>query len=270
VVVAAFKKSYGIALALFAFALTVTGVVLAATDPNPSGIAKDSLALNGQPPRSATLAVTVSNGQSYDISATINANFDTSRAEAIVHFPLLFTQTSVELRLVGHRVYAEAADISSGKWLEINYNPPSFFGIALEMTQPGPDLSLVKGFHHETVTKNGSYTTYDFSSHDVALTNALGSVRKSVLGSIDITITTGSSGEVTGATMTARSRHDMSRFSVQVLSYNQPAVIAAPSPGDINALKVASFHELFASTSLATLLWPANFSSLIQGTAQLS
>lgn len=267
---AAFKKSYGVALALFAIALTVTGVVLAATDPNPSGIAKDSLALNGVPPRSASLLVTVSNGQSYDVSATINVNFDTSRAEAIVRFPLLFTQTSVDMRLIGHHVYAEAADISSGKWLEINYNPPSFFGIALEVTQPGPDLNLIKGFDHETATKSGHYTTYDFSSNDVALTNVLGSRRKTVLGSIDITVTTGSSGEVTGATMTARSRHDMSAFTVQVLSYNRRAVITAPSTSDISALKVASFRELFASTSIATLLWPENFSSLIQGTAQVS
>ena len=267
---AAFNKTYGIALALFAFALTVTGVVLAATDPNPSGIAKDSLALLGVPPRSARLLVTVSNGQSYDVSAAVNVNFATSRADAIVHFPLLFTQTSVEMRLVGNRVYAEAADISSGKWLEIHYNPPSFFGIALELTQPGPDLSLIKGFAHETVTKSGYHTTYEFSGNDVALTNALGSRRKTVLGSIDITVTTGSSGEVTGATMTTRSRHDMSKFTLQVLSYNQSAVITAPPTSDISALKVASFHELFATTSIATLLWPANFSSLIQGTAQVS
>jgi hypothetical protein len=267
---AEFKKSYGIALALFAFALSVTGVVLAATDPNPSGIAKDSLALNGVPPHSASLLVTVSNGQSYDVSATISANFDTSRAEALVHFPLLFTQTSVDMRLVGDHVYAEAADISSGKWLEIHYNPPSFFGIALEMTQPGPDLGLIKGFDHEKTTKSGYYTTYEFSSHGVALTNAFGSHKRTVLGSISISVTTGSSGEVTGATMTARSRHDMSTFTVQVLSYNQRAVITAPSTSDISALKVASFHDLFASTSIATLLWPANFASLIQGTAQLS
>src|ERR1700739_2441554 len=101
---AAFKRMYGVALAVVAFGLTLTGVVLAATDPNPSGIAKDSLSLHGVPPRSASPLLTVSNGQSYDVSATINANFDTSRAEAIVHFPLLFTQTSVEFRLIGNHV----------------------------------------------------------------------------------------------------------------------------------------------------------------------
>lgn len=267
---AAFKKSYGLALALVAFALTVTGVVFAATDSNPSGVAKDGLVLHGIPPRSTSLLVTVSNGQSYSVSATINANFDTSRAEALVQFPLLFSQTSVDLRLIGNHVYAEAADISSGKWLEIDENPPAFFGLALELTQPAPDLNLIKGFHHESVTKSGYSTIYDFASDDVALTNVLGSPKKTVLGSLDITVTTGSGGEVTGATMTTRSRNDMSKFVVKVLSYNERTVIDAPAPGDVNPLKIASLGQLFASTSIATLLLPENLSSLIQGTSQVS
>jgi hypothetical protein len=267
---AAFKKSSGIALAVFAFALTFMGVVFAATDANPSGIAKDPLVLNGNPPHSASLLVTVSNGQSYNVSATINVNFLTSRAEAIVQFPLLFSQTSVDLRLVGDHVYAEAADISSGKWLEINASPPSFFGFALEMTQPAPDLNLIKSFNHKSVTTSGYSTTYDFSSSDVALSNVLATPKKTVLGSLDITVTTGSGGEVTGATMTSRSRHDMSKIVVQVLSYNKPAAIVAPSPGEVSSLKVSSLRELFSSTSIATLLLPDNFSSLGQGTAQVS
>ena len=129
--------------------------------------------MHGIPPRSASLLVTVSNGQSYTVSATINANFDTSRAEAIVQFPLLFSQTSVELRLIGDHVYAEAADISSGKWLEIDEQPPSFFGIALELTQPASDLRLIRSFQHQSITKSGYSATYHFSSDDVALTNVL-------------------------------------------------------------------------------------------------
>lgn len=267
---AAFKKSYALSLAALAFSLTFMGIVFAATDPNPAGIPKDSLALHGIPPRSASLLVTVSNGQSYNVSATINANFDTSSAQAIVQFPLLFSQTSVELRLVGDHLYAEAADVSSGKWLEIHETPPSFFGVSLELTQPAPDLQLIKGFQHESETQSGYATTYDFSSDEVALTNVLASPRKTVLGSLDITVTTGSSGEVTGATMTSRSKHDMSKVVVQVLSYNKRTVIDAPSSSDINPLKVSSLGQLFSGTSIATLLLPENLSSLLQGTSQVS
>ena len=267
---AEFKRSYGIALALLALSLTFMGIAFAATDPNPSGISKDGLALHGTPPSSASFLVTVSNGQSYTVSATINVNFDASRAEAVVQFPLLFSQTSVDLRLVGDHVYAEAADISSGKWLEINQHPPSFFGIALELTQPAPDLNLIKGLHRQSSTKSGYFTTYDFSSNDVALANVLATPRKTILGSLAVTVTTGSSGEVTGATMTSRSRHDMSKITVQVLSYNRRTVIEAPAPADVNPLKVTSLRQLFSTTSIATLLLPENITSLLQGTSQVS
>jgi hypothetical protein len=267
---ATFKKSYAVTLAVLAFSLTFMGIVLAATDPNPSAIPKDALVLHGIPPRSASLLVTVSNGQSYTVSATINANFDASRAQAIVQFPLLFSQTSVELRLIGDHVYAEAADISSGKWLEIDENPPSFFGIALELTQPSSDLRLIRSFQHQSITKSGYSTTYDFSSDDVALTNVLGTPKKTVLGTLDVTVTTGASGEVTGATMTSRTSHDMSKVNVQVLSYNKRTDIIEPSPSNVNPLKVDSLRQLFSTTSFATLLLPANISSLFEGTAQIS
>jgi len=138
------------------------------------------------------------------------------------------------------------------------------------MTQPAPDLNLIKSFNHEVATKSGYSTTYDFSSHDVALSNVLGTPKKTVLGSIDITITTGSGGEVTGATMTCRSRHDMSKITVQVLSYDKPTTIVAPAASDVSSLKVGSLRALFSSASIATLLLPENISSLGQGTSQVS
>ncbi|HEY5010877.1 MAG TPA: hypothetical protein VIH73_06930, partial [Acidimicrobiales bacterium] len=158
----------------------------------------------------------------------------------------------------------------SGKWLEITEHPPSFFGIALELTQPGPDLQLIKGFDHVTTTENGYATTWNFSSNDVALTNVLSSPRKTVLGSLDVTVTTGASGEVTGASMTARSLHDMSKITVQVLSYNRRTTVVAPASRDVSSLKVGSLRALFSSTSIATLLLPENISSLGQGTSQAS
>jgi hypothetical protein len=266
------KRTAGFALAALAVALTFLGIVLAATDSNPSGIAKDSLALGGNPPRSASLLMTVSTGQSYTVTATISMNFNTARAQALVSFPLLFSQTSVELRLIGDHVYAEAADISSGKWLEITAHPPAFFGfgLALELTQPGQDLKLVDGFQHKSVTTSGYSTIYNFSSNDVALSNVLASPKKTVLGSLNITVTTGASGEVTGATMTSRSRHDMSKITVQVLSYNKTTKVSAPLASDVSAQKVSSVQQLFSSTSIVSLLLPDNFATLGQGTSTLS
>jgi hypothetical protein len=129
---------------------------------------------------------------------------------------------------------------------------------------------LIKGFHDQSITKSGFSTTYDFSSNGVALTNVLGTPKKTVLGSLDVTVTTGSSGEVTGATMTSRSRTDMSKIIVQVLSYNKRTVITVPSPSEVNPLKVSSLRQLFSTTSIATLLLPENISSLGQGTSQVN
>jgi hypothetical protein len=70
--------------------------------------------------------------------------------------------------------------------------------------------------------------------------------------------------------MICRSRHDMSKITVQVLSYNRPTKIEAPLASDISSLKVGSIRQLFASTTVATLLLPDNLASLIQGTAQAS
>ena len=110
-----------------------------------------------------------------------------------MQFPLLFTQTSVEFRLVGDHVYAEAADISSGKWLEINEHPPSFFGIALELTQPGPDLQLIKGFRSRDDRRRAATPPRaNFSSNEVAADQRTQlTASKTVLGSLDVTVTTG-------------------------------------------------------------------------------
>ncbi len=50
------KKAGAVALAVVAFALTVTGIVIAATDTNPGSGNVDALALNGYPPKSADRA----------------------------------------------------------------------------------------------------------------------------------------------------------------------------------------------------------------------
>ena len=47
------KKTWFTVLGVVATGLTILGIVFAATDPNPSGIAKDPLALNGYPPKTA-------------------------------------------------------------------------------------------------------------------------------------------------------------------------------------------------------------------------
>jgi hypothetical protein len=264
-----FKRSAGVALALLATALTVFGVVFAATDSNSSGVAKDPFVLHGFPPKTMDLLVTISTGQSYTLTANVNVNFTTSTAEAVVHFPLVFSVTSVDLRLVGKHVYAEAADISSGTWLSFAVHPPAFFGLSLEVTKP--DIAFIKGLKEMSVTRDGYQTTHTYSRNDVALRNILGPSKNAVvLGSLKLSVAEGSNQEFTGGTMTMQSAHAMTKVTVQVLSYNQPAVIIAPSPKDVKTVVGSTLPQLFSSSSITSILIPEDFTSLIFGTQQLS
>jgi hypothetical protein len=264
-----FKRSAGIALAALATALTVFGVVYAATDANTTGVAKDPFVLHGYPPKTADLLVTISTGQSYTLSANVNVNFTTSTVDAIVHFPLVFSVTSVDLRLVGKHVYAQAADISSGTWLAFPVRPPAFFGLSLEVTKP--DISFIKGLKETSVIKSGYQTTYNYSRDGVALQNILGAARNDVvLGSLKLSVTEGSGQEFVGGAMVMKSAHAMTKVTVQVLSYNQPAHIVAPPASDVTTKIGSTLPKLFESSSITSILIPKNFTSLILGSQQVS
>jgi hypothetical protein len=263
---AAKKQWAGVALVIVASALTLFGIVFAATDTNPSGVAKDNLELHGYPPTSASLLVKVSTGGSYDLSADVRVNFDTNDVDAIVHFPLIFSETSVDLRLVGKTVYAQAADVSSGTWLSLPIHAPALFGVALEMTKP--DIYLIKGFNAETISKSGYFTTYDYTLHRVAVINILGPRNVVMVGSLNWSITVGSEGEVTQSTLIVRDKSSATTYSAQVLSYNQKANIVAPRPNDVQSLSGTTLPSLFSSTAFTTLLVPKNLNAL--GRANIS
>lgn len=261
---AVFKRSAGIALAVVATALTLTGVVLSATDANPTSAAKDPLVLNGYPPKSANILVTISTGQSYSVSANVNVNFRTNAVEAVVHFPLVFSTTAVDVRDVNNRLYAEAADVSSGTWLSLALHVPALFGFSLELTK-ATDISLISGFSSETVTTSGYTTTYTFSRKDVALVNVLDPASHfSTLGSLTWSISVGSQGEVSASTLTMKTRTASTKLTAQILSYNQPANIVAPPARNVKKLKGSSIVKILTTTPLTTLLFPQSLTSLGQ------
>lgn len=264
-----FKRSAGIALAAFATALTVFGVVYAATDANTAGVAKDPFVLHGYPPKSADLLVTVSTGQAYTLSADVDVNFTAGTVDAVVHFPLVFSVTSVDLRLVGRRVYAQAVDLSSGTWLAFAVRPPGFFGLSLEMTRP--DIAFIKGLDETSVTKSGYQTTYNYRRHDVALHYLLGSAKNAtVLGTLKLSVTEGSAQEFTGGVMTMKSAHALTKVTVQVLSYNRPVKVSAPSASGVKTVVGSTLANLFASSSITSILIPVDFTALILGVHQVS
>jgi hypothetical protein len=255
---AAQQRFMAFTLAAVALALTVTGVVIAATDSNPAGIAKDPLTLNGYPPKTADLAVTLTGGAGFGLSANVQVNFRTGRVAADVNFPLVVTTASIDLRLAHDHLYARAATQSSGPWLETALKTPSLFGVSLELTKP--DVQLITGFH-KSVTKSGYSTIYTFSRRRVALSKILGSASStSVLGSVRWTVTVGSQGELTQSTLSERSAKGVMTLSVTVLSYNQPADIAVPA--STQPLSNRELQRLLRSEDFTSLLIPKSLTSL--------
>ncbi|MFI5035176.1 MAG: hypothetical protein ACHQFZ_03105 [Acidimicrobiales bacterium] len=259
-------KIAGVGLAAVALALTVTGVVLAATDPNAGGNSKDPLALNGYPPRSAQLHVVVSTGQAYNVTADLNVDFSTNAVAADVQIPLLFSATHLDLRLVGRHIYATSPNLGAiigSKWVSVPTPAASLYGLSLEMTKP--DISLISGFTQETVTHVGYLTTYSYHRDNVAIRTPTGlPFAVPTRAAIDFSITVGRQGELTATSFTVTSTRSTASVAVTVTSYNRGAAVAAPPAGDVTAITSAQIARIFGSTSIGNLFSPKSISSLGQ------
>jgi hypothetical protein len=253
-------------LAAVALALTVTGLVLAATDPSPGGNQKDPLALNGYPPHSAQLHVVVSTGQQYNVTGDINVNFARNTVSAQLQFPLLFSSALVDVRLVRGHLYASSPNLGAvigSRWLSTPVRLPSLDGLSLEMTKP--DISLISGFPQETVTHDGFRTTYRFHRDNVAITAPTGlPLTVPTRAAIDFSITVGREGELAATSFKVTSAHSTAWVSVTVESYNAPAIVVAPPAKDVTPLSSAQVARIFGSTAIGNLFSPNAISSLGQ------
>lgn len=251
-------------LAALALGLSVTGVVIAATDPNPASLSRDPLALNGYPPRSAQIALSVSTGSDVTLNATLNVDFHSDRVAAIVHVPFVVTSASLNLVWARNELFARSADVENGPWFETALAMPDLFGYSLELTKP--DIDLIGGFS-KSVTKSGFSTTYVFSKNDVALTSLFAPAGSfSTLGSVRWTITVGSQGEVSASTLVERTRHAETTISATVLSYNQATHISLPTAGATQSLSRSGLSSVLEDVNFNSLLIPSSLRSLGQAT----
>jgi hypothetical protein len=128
-----------------------------------------------------------------------------------------------------------------------------------------PDIDLITGFDHKTVTRSGYSTTYDFYRDRLAVSGLLGSATSSsMVGSVRWTITVGSQGEVSQSTLTVRTKKSEMTLSVTVQSYNQPTRIATPAHSDVKSVVNSVLGQLLKSPNLNSILVPRDFTSLAQ------
>ena len=261
------KRAGALVLAVVALSLTVTGIVIAATDTNPGSSNVDALALNGYPPKSADLAVTITTGQTYSVNADVNVNFVTNSVDATVQVPFAFSSVNADLRLVNRHLYAGLSNLQSiigRSWVSTPMKTPSLYGYSLEMTKP--DIALISGYTRKTVTTSGSVTTYNFYRDHATIRAPAGlPVTLPTLATVDFSISVGSQGELTGLGLTVTSKHSTAAITVSVLSYNRPAVIVAPPAKDVLPVTKSILNKLFgSSSSIPSLLTPKNVAALGQ------
>lgn len=249
------KRLAPITLAAVALALTLTGVIYAATDANPGATAKDPLALNGYPPTSAQFALKVSTGQAYSVNATVDVNFKKNQVQAQLLLPLLFSAATVDLRLTHDHLYVGSPNLSSifGKdWISTKLHTPSLFGLSLELTKP--DISLISGFSHESVSKNGYLTTYHYQRDNVILgTNSASPIKMPSAATIKVSLTVGSQGELSAASVSETSKRSTLTLDLTVLSYNQPVHVLSPAANDVKPVDISQLLKLFKGTPLKSL-----------------
>jgi hypothetical protein len=256
------KRVMAVAVGVIALALTVLGIVLAATDPNPGDVRKDPLALNGYPPRSADLSVSLSTSGGVGLDADLTVNFRDNRASALVSFPTIISPSDVQVLMANDHLYARSAAVSSGPWYATPFKTLPLFGVSLELTKP--DIDLISGFH-ESVSQSGYSTTYTFTRSHVVLSRLLGpSTSLSTLGSVRWSITVGSQGEASASTLVIRSKHATTTLSVKVLSYNQPATITVPASSGLQTVPLSGLEKLLKGQDFASLLIPRELTSLSQ------
>jgi hypothetical protein len=268
--VAVSKRLAPVTLAVVALALTLTGVIYAATNANPSGIAKDPFALNGYPPKTAEMAIKITTGGSYSLTGTAEVDFAKDSVQAQLLVPLVFSATAFNVRLVNHHLYIGSSNLSKifgAPWLATSIKQPSLFGLSLEMTKP--DISLISGFDHRTVTKNGYLTTYNYRRDNVVLgTTSASPIKMPASTDLDVSITVGSQRELTAISVSETSKRSTLTISLNVLSYNAPLRIGAPSAKDVKPVDLKDLTKILDQTPLKGLLSPGNLSNL--GRTQLS
>ncbi len=248
------------ALATVAVALTVVGVVIAATNTNPSGSTRDPLALNGYPPRTANVRLTLMTGSNVDATAVVAINFAANAAAAVVQVPLPVASVAVDVRVLPHHVYLGFTNLPSilgVGWLAAPVTVPNLYGWSLEMTKP--DLYLITGYS-KTVTHSGYSTTYTYSrpSSPAALPSGLPFALPST-GLLSFSITTGSQGEVTGVGATLASKSSATptaSLTATVLSYNAPAPVVGPPRRDVTPINARTLRRVFGTSSITSLLGP--------------
>ncbi|MEI6709580.1 MAG: hypothetical protein WCL17_01195 [Actinomycetota bacterium] len=245
-------KVPAILIAVAAFVLSATGVVLAATDSNPHGYQVDPLSLHGYVPKSADIQITIAANSSPLITGEMQVDFGRSVGDLKMGTSVLGIGAQLHMILAHEHVYLVNGGTLNRPYVNLGKVGVSWLGVSFEMAHPQVNLLAGAGAH-DTVTTNAqgeTVHTLNLTSGSLKLGGnlSMGSVAKLV-------ITVGRGGELTGVKVQLRSQKSSEDITLKVLSYNQKVQVTAPRPSQIPT----------KSGGLGQLLKLLNVSSAIGG-----
>jgi hypothetical protein len=253
------QKMFSIFIGALAVALTVLGISLALSDTNSSGSSDAALALHNQNPRSAHIALTISTGQQYDVTGTLDFNFVDNAARASIAVPTVFSTTNVDAILSRNYLYVGSSvlnAITKKKWIA---SPQSYaldlFAIEGEMAKIRVDIPVLRklpGLNQlttERTTHNGPFTTYLFSNQHFSLAgvSAKGGLIPQTANAT-VAVTVASAGQLAELKVMLVSTTSNVSLDAKVLSYNAPVTITAPPASSVQPLSAALNRKLYGSS----------------------
>lgn len=243
--------------------LLVGAVVLASS--GPSTPRSDALVLDGHPPHSVELALTLSTGGSLRTSGTVWIDMATSALRATLLVPVVTADTAFEVRALGRRLYLTSpnlADSTGPVWYVQPLKWPSL--TPLEKIVLRPNVAFLTLLANARITHDGQFTTYRLTRSNVSLgTLSPKATSASMPGHLELTVTTGRQGEFTALWARLSSKSATTTVAVHVLSYNPVLSISAPPASRATSPAGPLLSQLLSSGALGSLVLPTQLLQLL-------
>jgi hypothetical protein len=245
-------KAPAVFIAAISVALSVTGVVLASTDPNPHGYKTDPLNLHGFAPRSADIAISVSTNSLPLLSGDFQVDFHRSVGELTMGTSIMGANTQLQVVVGKNHAYLVHGGTFNRPYLELGKVGVSWYGVSFEMAHPQVSLlnaatSSVTMSHNE---QGEAVYTYKLNGSSLPLGTGL-----KLNGATSLAVSIGRGGELTGISIKIRSKQGTETIALRVLSYNQPVNVTVPKRSEITT----------GNAGLGSLLKVLNISRLTSG-----
>ena len=225
----------------------------------------DRLGLHGRAPTQVEFSLSLATSGSLRTSGTVWLDMRSRALRATLLIPVVSANTEIDVRALGHHVYLTSpnlADASGPVWYVQHFDLPKLTGLPNVLLRP--DTTLLTLLANARISRHGEYTTYEMKRFNVSFARLNSSSKNSTLpGNLDLRLTTGKGGEVTGLQAHFTSGASTTSISLQVLSYDPQLSIVAPPASRATTPAGPLLRQLFASGVLGSLVVPTQLLQLI-------